>query len=309
MSRILTQQRFGRPSEVLELVDHEPRGELIVQVHAAPILPMDNLRVRGLYPLAQTFGAPIGSVGVGRVLQGPADWEGRWVCLPMRSGSFGEVVGAPIEGTVLLEGEIDPVQAAGLRVNGLTAQALLDGLQARSWVVLNAANGGVGELVLQIAEKMKVNVAAVVRRPEALEGLQAKVAVVDGPDLAERLREAGMGEVHRALDGVGGEATARLASVLQPGGRVLHYGASSREAPRMGVGDTIFRGTLLQGFWLYRLDQMRGIGETRRLLNRLIELGFHQTVRKQVSLEDAPGCFGERGVVVRPQVRAVVPEA
>lgn len=309
MSRVLIQRRFGRPSQVLELVDHEPTGELLVQVHAAPILPMDNLRVRGFYPLAQDFEAVVGSVGVGRVLKGPDGWQGRWVCLPMRSGSFGEVVAAPVEGLLLLEGEIDPVQAAGLRVNGLTAQALLDGLQARSWVVVNAANGGVGELVLQIAERMGVKVAAVVRREEALEGLQAPVAVVDGPDLGQRLRDAGMGAVHRALDGVGGAATARLASVLEPGGRVLHYGAMSREAPQMDVADIIFRGTLLQGFWLYRLDQMRGVGETRRLLNRLVELGFRQTVRKQVSLEDAPGCFGERGVIIRPQVQAVVPEA
>ena len=60
-----------------------------------------------LYPLAQAFGVPVGSVGVGRVLRGPDGWEGRWVCLPMRSGSFGEVVSAPLEGSLLLEGEID----------------------------------------------------------------------------------------------------------------------------------------------------------------------------------------------------------
>ena len=304
MTRAVLQTAFGTPDQVLAVgeraVPAPADGEVQVEVAAAPVLPMDRLRIAGHYPLAQVVPGVAGSVGVGRIVVGPASQVGRWVCLPMRCGSWATRVNVPLASVLRLDGEIDPVQASLLRVNGLTAQALLDGVPARSWVVMNAANGGVGHYVCAIAARMKVQVAAVVRREEAVAEVSAPIVVVDGPGLAQRLRDAGMGTVHRAFDGVGGTATERLASSLDEGGRVLHYGATSRESPRLGVADAIFGGRLLQGFWLYRLDTLRGAAETERLLNRLLELGIQGPPVTELGFDDLGAAFEPRHTVFRP---------
>lgn len=302
--RAIVQRGFGAPGKVLAVEERElgapGEGEVQVEIAAAPVLPMDRLRIAGHYPLAQELPGVPGSVGVGRVVAGAPSWVGRWVCLPMRCGSWATRVNVPHDACLRLDGEIDPIQASLLRVNGLTAQAMLDGVPARSWVVMNAANGGVGHYVCAIAARMKVQVAAVVRREDAVATVQAPVVVVDGPDLADRLRAAGMGDVHRAFDGVGGAATERLAGALADGGRVLHYGAMSREAPRLGVADAIYGGRLLQGFWLYRLDTLRGAAETERLLNRLIELGITGPVGPELALDQVAQAFEHRHAVFTP---------
>ncbi len=288
----VTQRRFGKPEDVLRVEELAsapcPEGHLRVRIEAAPLLPMDQLRVRGLYPLLPELPAVAGSVGVGTVLEGPPGWTGR-VVLPIRSGSWAEERVVPVEGAIPLPDGADPVQAAMLRVDGLTAQALLDGLERGSWVLVNAATGGVGRFVLALAARMGIHVVALSRRPEALPELRAAgaaVALVDEEDWPQRLDVDA--PIHRALDGVGGTSTARLGQALAEGGRVVCYGAMSRRPPRLRVADSIFRGILLQGFWLYRLDQMRGIAETTRILRRMVELDIRGPVDSTWTLDQLP---------------------
>lgn len=279
------QEQLGDPREVFTVREAVARApgpdELRVAVEAAPILPMDALRARGLYPLAQDLPGVPGSVGVGRVIDGPRGWEGARVHLPVRAGSWAEVVTVPTEGCLRLPDSADPVQACLLRIDGLSAQAMLTGLSRGSWVLIDAATGGVGHFAVQLASRMGVGVVAVVRRTDRMgwvKALGADVVLLDGPDLAERVRESTREPIHRALDGVGGEATERLGACLADGGRVLHYGAASRQGPRLRVADAIFRGVLLQGFWLQRIDRDRGDAETGRILTRLLELGLEGAV-------------------------------
>lgn len=294
--RQVWQTAFGDPREVLDVRDvdaPEPGPDtMIVGIEASPLLPMDQLRARGLYPLLPDLPGVPGSVGVGRVLAGPTEWLGARVCAPVRAGAWAEQVCVPVEGCLRLPDDVDPVLASLLRVDGLTAQALLSGLTRGDHVVLNAATGGVGHFVVQIARRMGVRTIAVVRREDRADWLRllgADVVLVDGPDLPDRVRALGE-PVHRALDGVGGEATERLGACLSDGGRVLCFGAMSRRAPRIAVSDAIFRGVLLQGFWLRALDEQRGASETARLLGILCGLGLDGAVDRAFgfdALQDA----------------------
>lgn len=290
----VVQDGFGAPAEVLRVETEIPTrsledGELRVRIEAAPVLPMDHLRIRGFYPLAQECPGIPGSVGVGTVLEGPEVWQGHRVVIPMRSGAWATEVVVPSEGALRLAPDTDPVQAALLRVNGLTAQALVDGLDRGSWLIVNAATGGVGAYVLELARRMGVNVVALTRRQEAVGGLLAagaKFALVDEPGWPKTLRQQLDEPIHRALDAVGGESTERLGRALSDHGRIVTYGALSRQAPRVAVADSVFRGVLLQGFWLYRHDTVRGPYETGRILNRMVELGIQGRVDSTWSLED-----------------------
>lgn len=288
MKRVV-QTAHGAPGDVLDvaeapLADPGP-DEVQVSVLVAPILPMDHLRIRGLYPLAQALPGTPGSVGVGRVLFGNR-WIGELVVLPMRAGSWAQTINVPIEGCILLDGEVDPVQAALARVNGLTAQALLSGLDRGSWVVMNAGNGGVSRYAQRLCRRMGVKTIALVREGVDHASIEADLVLNDDPSALDSVRAAVDRPIHRALDGVGGSSTERLGSLLATGGRVVHYGATSRQSPRLSVADTIFRGVLLQGFWLYRVDQMRGMDEAGHILNRLLELGIEGDVDSTWALDD-----------------------
>ena len=67
--------------------------------------------------------------------------------------------------------KVDPVQAAMLKVNPLTALRMLEGfvsLTPGDWVVQNASNSGVGRCIIQLAREMGVKTVNFVRRPDAV---------------------------------------------------------------------------------------------------------------------------------------------
>jgi NADPH:quinone reductase-like Zn-dependent oxidoreductase len=179
------------------------------------------------------------------LLPGPGAWRERVVC------NAAQVFALP--------SGVDPRQFAMLRVNPPTAYLLLHQFVAPEpghWVVQNAANSGVGRLVVEFAGEIGVKSVSVVRRPELIEPLRAAgadVVLLDGPDLAARVRDViGDGLVPLALDAVGGAATHRLAQCLSDDGTVVNYGILSGEESMIDGREFIFRGVTLTGFWLRR---------------------------------------------------------
>ncbi|MEZ5740904.1 MAG: zinc-binding dehydrogenase [Burkholderiaceae bacterium] len=125
-----------------------------------------------------------------------------------------------------------------LRINPATALLLLTDLrqlEPGDWVIQNVGNSGVGRWVMLLAQQMGLRTVNVVRRQSLfaeMYSLGADVCVVDGPELAARVRaETGQQPIGLALDAVGGQATSRLASCVADGGLVCHYGTMSGEDP------------------------------------------------------------------------------
>ncbi|WAS89882.1 zinc-dependent alcohol dehydrogenase family protein [Nannocystis punicea] len=255
--------RFGEPGEVAEVIDLPAPpppgpGQAAVDLLAAPINPADLLNLRGQYGIVPTLPAIAGLEGVGvvtaigpgvdhvrvgdRVLLGGGTWRERQVV--SAAGLFALPPGLPSE------------QLAMLTVNPLTARALIHDaqLQPGQWVIKNAANSGVGRAFFTLAKKAGARGIAVVRRPgleDLLKSWGAEVVLVDGPDLAERVKAVvGDGTLRYAVDAIGGSATARLAATLSPGGVVVNYGLLSGEACQVSGVDLVFRNIVLRGFWL-----------------------------------------------------------
>ena len=131
-----------------------------------------------------------------------------------------------------LPNEADPKQLSMISVNPPTAALLLSDfatLQAGDWVIQNTANSGVGGYLVQLAKLKGIRTVNVVRRESAVAGVLAQggdVVLVDGDDLAARVKEATSGAAIRlAVDAVGGMGTERVASCLSEGGAVVNYGA------------------------------------------------------------------------------------
>jgi mitochondrial enoyl-[acyl-carrier protein] reductase / trans-2-enoyl-CoA reductase len=270
MTKMLKAQYTERgpvPQAVIEAVPFAPpvlaQGQALVAVLAAPINPSDVLTLTGQYGILPPLPAVGGSEGVGRVVelgpdtQGPA--VGQTVLLPPGGGTWATHVVVPAARLVPLPNGADPKQLAMLTVNPPTASLLLSdfaSLQPGDWVIQNSANSGVGSYVVQLARLRGFKTVNIVRRESAVAGVQeqgAEVVLVDGDDLAERVKAAtGGAAIKLGIDAVGGKATMRLAACLAEGASIVNYGALSGEPCVVSPRELVFRDVSLKGFWLAR---------------------------------------------------------
>ncbi|WP_395703864.1 zinc-dependent alcohol dehydrogenase family protein [Aquabacterium sp.] len=306
------------PQDVIEAVPFArpvlATGQALVAVLAAPINPSDVLTLTGQYGILPPLPATGGSEGVGRVVelgpdtQGPA--IGQTVLLPAGSGTWATHAVLPAARLLPLPNEADPQQLAMLTVNPPTAALLLSDfahLQPGDWVIQNSANSGVGSYVVQLAKLRGFKTVNIVRRESAIAGVQAlggDVVLVDGEDLAERVKAAtGGAAIQLGIDAVGGSATMRLAATLAEGATIVNYGALSGEPCTVSPRELVFRDVTLKGFWLARW--YRGAPQARQMallteLAGLIAAGkLHTPVQatyrvEQIKAAVAAAAAGER---------------
>jgi len=280
-------RRDPDPQSVIEAVPFErpvpAQGQALVAVLAAPINPSDVLTLTGEYGILPPLPAVGGNEGVGRVVelgpdtQGPA--VGQTVLLPAGIGTWASHVLAPVAKLVPLPNGADPQQLAMLTVNPPTASLLLGNfvdLKPGDWVVQNAANSGVGSYLVQLAGQRGLKTVNIVRRESAVAGVEAlgaDVVLVDGEDLAARVKAVTHGaSIKLGVDSVGGSATLRLAACLGEGGIVVNYGALSGDACKVSPRELVFRDITLKGFWLARWFRITPAAQQHALLAELAGL-------------------------------------
>src|SRR4051812_32493200 len=190
-------ETHGNPSEVLRVVDlPQPApgpDEVVVQMTAAPINPADLNSIEGKYPIKQPLPATPGMEGAGVVIEAGSAVRnldvGTQVILPHSFGTWREVAVIAAEKVVAVPAEIEPVQAAMLKVNPITAWRMIHdfvALQPGDWLIQNAANSGAGQGVIQIARELGFKTVNVVRRAEPVEELRSlggDVVLVDSESL------------------------------------------------------------------------------------------------------------------------------
>jgi trans-2-enoyl-CoA reductase len=297
----MRQARYTRrgpvPQDVIEAVEFTlpppEAGQVLVEVMAAPINPSDVLTLTGQYGSLPPLPAVGGNEGVGRVVEaGPGVTglkPGQSVLLPVGSGTWTTHMLADAKALVALPEGADFQQLSMLSINPPTAALLLSDfvdLQPGEWVVQNAANSAVGGYLVQLARARGLRTVNVVRRESArapVEALGGDVVLLDGDDLAARVREAtGGARIALAVDAVGGMATEHLAQALTPGGTVVNYGAMGGEACALSPASLIFRDIRLRGFWLARWFREANAETRGRLFAELVSLIASGRLRAQV---------------------------
>lgn len=255
---------FGKPEDVLrvdEIMVPEPaEGELLLDMLMATVNPADLNIIEGKYGELPELPAIIGNEGVGRVRALGPGVEGFAVgdlVLPMRRGTWTQVMVTAAEDAVRLPADMDPAQAAMMSVNPPSAAAMLEdfvALNPGDWVVQNVANSAVGRSVIQIARARGWKTLNVVRRPEVvgeLHALGADVVVLEDVDLRGEVKTlCGSARPRLALNAVGGASALNLANALADGGTMVTYGAMGRQPLKIPNGLLIFRRLTFCGFWL-----------------------------------------------------------
>ena len=237
-------------------------GEALIAVVAAVINPSDVLTLTGQYGVLPPLPAIGGSEGVGRVIELGPDTTGvavgQLVLLP-RGGTWVTHLVADAKRLIALPDGADPQQLAMLTVNPPTAALMLSEfvtLGAGDWVIQNVANSAVGGYLVQLAKLRGYRTVNIVRREAAVAGVKelgGDVVVVDGDDLAKRVKAAVAGApIKLGIDAVGGRATERLADCLSESATIVNYGQMSGESCMLSARAIVFNNVALRGFWLVR---------------------------------------------------------
>jgi mitochondrial enoyl-[acyl-carrier protein] reductase / trans-2-enoyl-CoA reductase len=258
-------ETHGNPAEVLRVVDipwPEPAAnEAVVKMSAAPINPADLNSIEGKYPIKAPLPATPGMEGAGVVVEiGSAVRDlavDMQVILPHNFGTWREIALIAADKLVATPPEIEPIQAAMLKVNPITAWRMIHdfvSLRPGDWLIQNAANSGAGQCVIQIARELGIKTVNVVRRPELVEELRSlggDVVLVDGENLRDEVAEAtSKAPIRLALNAVGGDNALRVAKCLASDGTMVTYGAMSLQPLCIPNGMFIFKNLRFTGFWV-----------------------------------------------------------
>ncbi len=254
---------FGGP-EVLHTAEvPDPvagSGEVVVAVSVAPILMLEaqirNGWGREYFEVEPPY-VPGGGVA-GEVISAGRDAApnlvGRRVVARTEGGGYAERAVVPVEGLIPIPDGLSLPEAAALLQDGPTALGLAEVAPMRpgEWVLVLAAGGGMGTLLVQLARAAGTRVIGVARGEKKL-GVVRKLGAEVVVDYSEagwpgRVRAAtggaGPGVV---FDGVGGRIGREAFDITAHGGRFSAHGASSGDFAGIDPQDAERRGVSVTG--------------------------------------------------------------
>jgi len=278
---------------VLQLVDlPTPRpgaGEVLLKVAAAGVNYADIWQRKGNnptplplpyvsgYEVAGTIEALGEGVTTGQV--------GQRVMAMLPSGGYAAYAVAPAAQVIALPAGLGYAEATALLAQGPTAVGLLNTGPYASVLVLAAA-GGVGSLLVQVAKNRGIRVVAAVGSTAKKAAAQASGADVvvsyAEADWVQQIRAAteGLG-VAASFDAVGGRVGAQALQALGAGGTGVVYGAASGEPTQLDAQQLIGQRQVVRGYTVFA--ELANLGEYTQEL-----LGYWQAGKLQLSVQAYP---------------------
>ncbi|GAA2618382.1 zinc-binding dehydrogenase [Dactylosporangium fulvum] len=238
--RVIEVARFGGPEVLVpkEVPDPFPGlGEAIVDVAVADTLWLETMVRAGgggaVFPVELPYVPGVGVAGtVSTVGGGGVDpqWIGRRVIVRTgHTGGYAAKAAVPAADLVPVPDAVDLYDAAAVIHDGATALALVDVVKivAGDRVLVTAAGGGMGTLLVQLARASGATVVGAARGTAKLDRVRALGAdvVVDysEPDWVDKVWEA-TGGLDVVLDGAGGDYGRAAFDLVVEGGRFSAHG-------------------------------------------------------------------------------------
>jgi len=248
---------YGGPEvlrwDTIEVADPGP-GQVRIRHTAIGLNFIDTYERTGLYPVA--LPAVLGREAAGVVeAVGPRVSQikvGDRVAYAFNSsGAYSEARVLPAERLVRIPEGVDDRQAAALMLKGMTAQMLLRQVyrvRKGNTLLVHAAVGGVGSIVVQWAKHLGATVIAVVGSSEKAQRareLGADQVLLSGDDWVAQAKAATGGRgVDVVYDSVGKDTFIGSLDSLRPRGLMVTYGNASGPVPPMAPLELSKRGSL-----------------------------------------------------------------
>lgn len=297
LSLCLRFDQTGRPADVLKMAAQELAAlgptDVRVRMRYAPVNPADLNFIEGNYGRVALPPAIPGHEGAGTVEAIGSDVTslkpGDVVIPLLGAGCWTQHLIATESFFAQLPASIDLLQASMLRINPMTAWHLLTQhvkLEQGDWILLNAANSGVGRALIQIARQMGIQTANFVRRRELREELLQlgadKVFTDDEEGLQEAKTFLQRHPPKLACNAVGGDSALRQMELLASEGTLVTYGAMSRRSLKVPNKYLIFKGIRLDGLWISRWYEKANRETLREALEPLAQMTLNQELHTAV---------------------------
>jgi NADPH:quinone reductase-like Zn-dependent oxidoreductase len=243
-------------------------GQVIVEVEASGVSFAEQAMRRDRYPGMPKFPFVPGYDLVGTVVAvGPgvaAKLLHQRVAALTKTGGWATHATLDAEDLLPVPADIDPAAVETLIVNGITAWQMLHRqacVQRGQTVLVHGANGGVGTVLIQLAQLAGVRVigTAAPRHHAALRAQGIEPLDYAAPDLARQVRQLAPGGVDAVFDHIGGASIRRSFGLLAPGGTLVSYAVAGELRGQRSVV-VQFLGLLLRLFWLNSTSWSRKAG-------------------------------------------------
>jgi NADPH:quinone reductase len=277
-------RELGQPPEVGDAPDPATsEGEVLVQILAAPLNPIDLAVAAGRLPAGHPpLPYVAGCEGVGRA-NGDLVWVSRAGVGMVRNGCMADSVAAPADALVPVPEGADAAIAGAMGIAGMagwTPFAWRTPVRQDDVVLVLGATGTVGTVAVQAARVLGARrVVAVGRNPEALDRLDADAKVrLDGGDLVTAFRDACDGGPTLVFDPLWGDPITAAVEAAAPGARVVQLGQSAAPTASLASAAIRFKGIEIYGYSNFNVP--RDVLE--REYTRLVEHAMRGDIRVDV---------------------------
>jgi NADPH:quinone reductase len=221
--------------EEVPLPDPKP-GEVLIRQKAVGLNYIDVYFRTGLYKAPLPTGIGMEGAGVVEAVgSGVTDLKvGDRVAYAGALGAYAEARCAPADRVVKIPEGIDFATAAAMMLQGMTAQFLVKRthpVKAGETILVHAAAGGVGSILVQWAKALGAAVIGVVSTPEKAELIKsfgADHALLTSENIPARVKEITSGAMLPVVyDSVGKDTFLTSLDCLAPLGLMISYGNAS----------------------------------------------------------------------------------
>lgn len=280
MKAIRVHELGGADKLTLEEIEKPTPGadEVLIKVAAAGINYADTMMRSGNYLTKPELPFTLGYEAAGTIESLGETVKnlsvGQRVLATVSSGGYAEYATAKGALVMPIPDELGFGESTALLVQGLTALGLLNETKAGETILIHAAAGGVGTLLVQLAKLKGLKVIGTASNEQKLEmvaGLGADAAInYSEDDWTE--------EVLRATDGkgadwiiemVGGAIVGQNLKVLAKNGTMWIYGAASGEDFKVSVLSLMHKNHIIRGYWLMNETVENRIKYTKELLGHI----------------------------------------
>lgn len=261
--RAIRFHEHGGP-EVLRLDEiekpHPGAGEVLIRTVVAGINYADTMLRRGNYLMKPPLPFTPGFEAAGTIEALGAGVEnlhlGQRVMATVQGGGYAEYVAGKAAQVVPVPDQLEFGRATALLVQGLTALGLLKGVRAGQTVLVHAAAGGVGSLLVQLAKLRGARVigtASTAAKLDIVSGLGADAVVnYTEANWTEQVSTAtGREGVDLLIEMVGGRIGEQNIKCLRQGATMIVYGAASGEDFSISALGLLGRNLTVRGYTLY----------------------------------------------------------
>jgi NADPH2:quinone reductase len=231
--------------------------EVLIKTAAAGINYADTMLRQNKYMFTPELPFTLGFEAAGTVAAVGANVKnltvGQRVLATIRGGGYAEYAVADWRTVIPIPDDLEFGKATALLVQGLTALGLLADLKSGQTILIHAAAGGVGSLLVQLAKFKGARVLGTASTTEKLEkiaslGADAGINYTESDWTDEVLAATGGKGADLIIEMVGGDIGRQNFKCLATGGTMTVYGAASGEDFQISALGLLFKMQTVKGY-------------------------------------------------------------